>query len=74
MKQRLTNKQLEVLVYLKDFNRRENDMPLLREIAGQFAVSTSAAHLSLQKLVNRGYLQKSRNGHYRFTTTEGVPQ
>ena len=69
MKQQLTDRQLEVFVYLKEFQKKEQDMPLLKEIAFNFDVSASAAHDQLRKLVAKGYLSKVRNGRYRFTET-----
>lgn len=53
----LTDKQFEVLIYIKEFINRRGFSPTVREIAKLINVSSPATvHTHLKNLVKKGYI------------------
>ena len=54
---KLTDKQLEVLIYIKEFISMKGFSPTVRELAELINVSSPATvHTHLKHLVNKGYI------------------
>jgi SOS-response transcriptional repressor LexA len=68
MKQRLTNKQLEVYCFAKDYHKENDNLPSGEEIASFLGLANRASgFFHYQALVRKGYLEKMASGKYRFT-------
>ncbi|MBL7979137.1 MAG: hypothetical protein JNN12_12415 [Bacteroidetes Order II. Incertae sedis bacterium] len=64
---RLTERQLQVLGFIRDYIRSFQKPPTLKELAGLMGIqSTNAVHKVIRILVDKGYLQKE--GH----TSRGI--
>ena len=61
---KLTNKQKEVLDYIKSFCASNKYPPSVREICHGLGVSSPATiHTHIKKLVEKGYIQRGENGN-----------
>ncbi|MBN8589220.1 MAG: winged helix DNA-binding protein [Rhodothermia bacterium] len=56
---RLTERQLQVLGFVRDYMREYQKPPTLKELAGLMGIqSTNAVHKVLETLVEKGYIEK----------------
>lgn len=55
----LTNRQQEVLAFLREYHAREKFMPTTREIAAHFGFVQTAAICHLKALEERGAIRRS---------------
>jgi len=71
MKLPLTDRELEVLVFMKDFHR-ENDQlpPACTEIARRFGKQPTTAVYWAMQLEKKGWITKNAVGKYRFVRDE----
>lgn len=61
---KLTNKQKEVLDYIKSFCASNKYPPSVREICHGLGISSPATiHTHIKKLVEKGYIQRGENGN-----------
>lgn len=64
---KLTNKQKEVLDYIKMFYAKNKYPPSVRETAQALDVSSPATiHVHIQKLIEKGYLKRSNNSNHQL--------
>ena len=64
---KLTNKQKEVLDYIKMFCAKNKYPPSVRETAQALDVSSPATiHVHIQKLIEKGYLKRSNNSSHQL--------
>lgn len=68
----LTNKQSQVLAFIRGYFDRNDHLPTSRRIAKEFGVFQTASNGMLQRLAKAGYLEKNEDGGYRFVK-EGRP-
>jgi hypothetical protein len=66
MRRRLTDKQLEIMVFLRDFARVHNRVPTGSTISEHFGFTYDNAQCYLVKLVKRGWLEHTGYGKYEF--------
>lgn len=60
---RLTERRKEALDWITWFIQAHNRAPYLREIAQALFVTTPAAQYHVNKLIEAGYLQRTRSGN-----------
>jgi len=64
---KLTNKQKEVLDYIKMFYAKNKYPPSVRETAQALDVSSPATiHVHIQKLIEKGYLRRSNTSNHQL--------
>ncbi|MBT2300386.1 hypothetical protein J7E70_07900 [Variovorax paradoxus] len=68
MKRKLTNRQLSIFVYMRDFFKENDQLPPQATLSEHFGwKSYNAAALHQKALASKGYLEKNAVGKYRFT-------
>jgi DNA-binding IclR family transcriptional regulator len=66
-RQPLTDKQLAVYVFMKDYFRENDELPPMGAIVRQFGLTANSTASGLQQqLVRKGYIEKNAAGRYRF--------
>jgi Mn-dependent DtxR family transcriptional regulator len=68
----LTERQRQVLAFIRLYFERNDHLPTSRRIAREFGVFQTASNGILQRLAKAGYLEKNEDGGYRFVK-EGRP-
>ena len=64
MKNSLTNKQEEILIFIKKYIAKNDYPPTVREIASSVNLSSPATvHVHLKNLIQKGYLKRSAVNH-----------
>lgn len=66
MKSPLTDRELEVFVYARDFHRENDQIPPQAAVGRHFDCAQSTAAYWLHQLEKKGYLEKNVVGKYRF--------
>lgn len=62
---KLTNKQKDILTYIKKFYAEKKYPPSIREIAANFSLSSPAtAHVHVNKLIEKGYLKRGKGSNH----------
>ena len=62
---KLTNKQKDILTYIKKFSAEKKYPPSIREIAANFNLSSPAtAHVHVNKLIEKGYLKRGAGSNH----------
>ena len=62
---KLTNKQKDILTYIKNFSAEKKYPPSIREIAANFNLSSPAtAHVHVNKLIEKGYLKRGAGSNH----------
>lgn len=62
---KLTNKQKDILTYIKKFSAEKHYPPSIREIAAAFDLSSPAtAHVHVNKLIDKGYLKRGEGSNH----------
>jgi len=62
---KLTNRQKEILEYIKKFSAQKKYPPSIREIAANFSLSSPAtAHVHVNKLIEKGYLKRGKSSNH----------
>lgn len=59
-KQALTDRQLEIYKFIKDFRKKNGNPPTYNEIAEHFGMKDSGAFDAVKKLEEKGYIQRDR--------------
>ena len=68
MKQRLTNKQLEVYCFMKEFFKENDQLPPNSALANKFGWETpGTAAYHMAQLREAGYLERNAVGKHRFS-------
>lgn len=63
--EKLTNRQKEILTYIKKFSADKKYPPSIREIAAHFDLSSPAtAHVHVKKLIEKGYLKRGKGSNH----------
>lgn len=71
MKQKLTDKQLEVLCFMKDFFKENDQLPPNSALSDRFGwVGPQTGHYHTKVLAASGYLERNAVGKYRFAREE----
>lgn len=61
---KLTNKQKEVLTFIKKYTAKNNYPPSIREISkGVNLKSPATTHVHVKNLIEKGYLKRNKNNH-----------
>ncbi len=61
---KLTNKQKEVLTFIKKYSAKNNYPPSIREISkGVNLKSPATTHVHVKNLIEKGYLKRNTNNH-----------
>ena len=64
---KITNKQKEVLDYIKLFSAKNKYPPSVREIClGLDTSSPATIHVHIKKLIEKGYLKRSKNSNHQL--------
>lgn len=67
MKKMLTDRELDVLVYMKEFFRSEDMLPTLDMIAQHSGYTAPSGALNLcRSLQKKGYIERNQLGKWRF--------
>jgi sulfur relay (sulfurtransferase) DsrC/TusE family protein len=67
MKQRLTNKQLDVYCYMQDFFKENDQLPSASLIVKHIgSADRTGGNYHFKALTAKGYLEKNAAGGYRF--------
>ena len=62
---KLTNRQKDILTYIKKFSAQKKYPPSIREIAANFNLSSPAtAHVHVNKLIEKGYLKRGEGSNH----------
>lgn len=62
---KLTNRQKEILEYIKKFSASKKYPPSIREIAANFNLNSPAtAHVHVNKLIEKGYLKRGKGSNH----------
>lgn len=62
---KLTNRQKEILEYIKKFSADKKYPPSIREIAANFNLNSPAtAHVHVNKLIEKGYLKRGKGSNH----------
>ena len=65
--EKITNKQKEVLDYIKLFSAKNKYPPSVREIClGLDTSSPATIHVHIKKLIEKGYLKRSKNSNHQL--------
>ena len=65
--EKITNKQKEVLDYIKLFSAKNKYPPSVREIwLGLDTSSPATIHVHIKKLIEKGYLKRSKNSNHQL--------
>lgn len=66
-----TSRQEEVLSFMRDFHRLNDQLPSARAICANFGwSSTNAAYTHMRRLASAGHIEKNDAGKYRFTRSK----
>ena len=66
----LTARQADVLIFLWDFYRENDQLPPCHVIAGRFGFSSdNAAHEHLSALAEKGWIERNAVGKWKFGIT-----
>jgi sulfur relay (sulfurtransferase) DsrC/TusE family protein len=66
MKRELTDRQLEVLVFMRDFFRENDQLPPQKVIGEKFGKTSVAGEHFQRALSDKGYIELNAVGKYRF--------
>lgn len=67
MKAPLTDKELGVLAFMRDFARTNDMLPPCQVIAARFGCASSTATYAQRRLEAKGWIEKNAVGKYRFS-------
>lgn len=69
MKGRLTNRQLELLVFAREFFKENDQLPTVRALSEHYGLSATYSdgpRRCLKALEEKGYIERNKAGGYRF--------
>ena len=66
MKEQLTDRQLEVLVFMREFFRENDQLPPQKAIGEKFGKTSVAGEHFQRVLSDKGYIELNAVGKYRF--------
>ena len=73
MKEKLTDRQLEVFVFMQEFFRENDQLPPQKVIGERFGKTSVAGEHFQRVLSDKGYIEINKVGKYRFAR-EGAQQ
>ena len=59
-KKKLTERQAEVLDFIRDYFQREKVMPTYAEVAEWAGVTVSSVFMTIQKIAEKGHIKQDR--------------